>query len=94
MFRYRLEAISVDYFIKTPEQLGSVIKGFRAARGMTQAELGAKTGLAQNAISDFERDPGKSSIRRLYLLLSALGLEVVVREAEPPSSRSRTSPEW
>jgi len=87
----------VDYPIKTPEQLGSVIKGFRAARGMTQTELGAKSGLAQNAISDFEREPGKSSIRRLYRLLSALGLEVVVREAEPPPSwdkPSRSAPEW
>jgi HTH-type transcriptional regulator/antitoxin HipB len=87
----------LDYPIKTPEQLGAVIKGFRAARGMTQSELGGKTGLAQNAISEFEREPGKSSIRRLYRLLSALGLEVVVREAvRPPTRGKRSQPksEW
>lgn len=79
----------MDYPVKTPEQLGSVIKGFRAARGMTQTELGEKTGLAQNAISELEREPGKSSLRRLYRLLSALGLEVVLRDASPPEQRGK-----
>jgi HTH-type transcriptional regulator / antitoxin HipB len=86
----------MDYPVKTPEQLGDVIKGFRAARSLTQAELGEKTGLAQNAISDLERDPGKSSVRRLYRLLSALGVELVLREVNPqpqPGKRA-TQSEW
>jgi HTH-type transcriptional regulator / antitoxin HipB len=91
----------VDYLIKTPEQLGPVIKGFRTAQGMTQAEFGRLTGLAQNAVSDFERDPGKSSLHRLFRLLSALGVELVLRDPEPatttkPGSRKRprSAPQW
>jgi HTH-type transcriptional regulator/antitoxin HipB len=87
----------MDYPVKTPEQLGSVIRGFRAARGMTQTELGGKAGLAQNAISEFERDPSRSSLRRLYRLLSALGIEIILRDVEPRarrSKRSATTPEW
>jgi HTH-type transcriptional regulator/antitoxin HipB len=86
----------VDYPVRTPEQLGSVIKGFRAVREITQAELGRRTGLAQNAISEFERDPGKSSIRKLYRLLSALGLEIALREVAPPvrTKRAKSAPAW
>jgi HTH-type transcriptional regulator / antitoxin HipB len=87
----------VDYPVRTPEQLGAVIKGFRASQDMTQTALGEKTGLAQNAISEFERNPGKSSIQRLYRILSSLGLEVVLREApQAPgrTKRSRSAPEW
>ncbi len=86
----------MDYPARTPEQLGAVIKGFRVAREITQSQLGTRTGLAQNAISEFERDPGKSSIRKLYRLLSALGLEVVVRDVIPPArgKRAKSAPAW
>jgi HTH-type transcriptional regulator/antitoxin HipB len=89
----------MDYTIKTPEQLGRVLRGFRAERRLTQALLGQKTGLAQNAISDFERDASRASVRRLFRILSGLGLELAVRDPQAsPASRSRpprrSSPQW
>ena len=88
----------MDYPLKTPEQLAHVLRGFRAARHLTQAKLGKKTGLAQNAISDFEREAAKASIRRLFRMLSALDVELVLRDSttarQPLKSRTRSSPEW
>jgi hypothetical protein len=36
--------------------------------------------LRQNAVSAIEADPGRSSVGRLFKLLSALDLELVVRD--------------
>ena len=87
----------MDFPVTTPEQLGSAVRAYRIAKGMTQAQLGKKVGLAQNAISDFERDPGKSSLRRLYRMLSALHLEVMLRDAPRQPVRGKRGPrppEW
>ena len=89
----------MDYPIRTPEQLGQVLKGFRGERHLTQAQLGLRTGLAQNAISELEREAAKASLRRLFRVLSALGVELVMRDTQspppaPPKGRSRPSPEW
>lgn len=86
----------MEYPARTPQQLGSVIRGFRASRDITQTQLGQIAGLAQNAISDFERDPGRSSIRKLYRVLAALGLEIVLRDANPQArtKRAKSAPAW
>ncbi len=85
----------MEYPARTPEQLGSVIRGFRATRDITQTRLGQITGLAQNVVSEFERDPGKSCIRKLYRVLSALGLEPVLRDASPTrAKRAKSAPAW
>jgi HTH-type transcriptional regulator/antitoxin HipB len=89
----------MNYTIKTPEQLGLVLRGFRAERRLTQADLGARTGLAQNAISDFERDASRASIRRLFRILSGLGLELTVGDANTkpapkPRPSRRSSQTW
>lgn len=77
-----------DYSIKTPEQLGSVLRGFRRDQSLTQSDLGAKCGLAQNAISQIEAEPGKASLTRIFKLLAALELEIVVRKRGKPDRRS------
>jgi HTH-type transcriptional regulator / antitoxin HipB len=79
-----------DYTIKTPHQLGSVLQGYRRERGMTQKDVGAKVGLAQNAVSQIEAAPGRVSLVRLFKLLAALDLELVVRPRGAPGRRS----EW
>lgn len=77
-----------DYPIKTPSQLGAVLKGFRRDRKLTQAEVGAKVGLKQNAISEIESSPDRSSVARIFKLLAALDLDLVVRPREQPDKRS------
>jgi len=69
----------MDYLIKTPDQLGAVLKGFRRDRKLTQAAVGAAVGLPQNAISEIESAPDRTSLARVFKLLSALDLDLVVR---------------
>ena len=78
------------YAIKTPQQLGSVLQGYRKERGLTQKDVGTKVGLAQNAVSQIEAAPGRVSLVRLFKLLAALDLELVVR---PRGTLGRRS-EW
>ena len=68
-----------DYSIKTTQQLGSVLQGYRKDRKLTQRAVGEKVGFAQNVVSMMESDPGQVSLSRLFKLLSALDLELVVR---------------
>jgi HTH-type transcriptional regulator/antitoxin HipB len=68
-----------DYSIKTTQQLGSVLPGYRKDRKLTQRAVGEKVGFAQNVVSMMESDPGQVSLSRLFKLLSALDLELVVR---------------
>ena len=69
----------MDYVARTPAQLGPILRSIRAERGLTQQEAGAKVGLKQSTVSAIESDPARTSVDSLYKLLSALGLELVIR---------------
>ena len=69
-----------DYTVKTSQQLGSVLHGYRKDRRLTQQQIGTKTGLPQPSISQMEADPGTMALSRLLKVLSVLDLELVVRE--------------
>jgi HTH-type transcriptional regulator/antitoxin HipB len=60
----------------------------RKKRGLTQAQLGAKLGVAQARIAEIERTPGAISVDQLVRVLSVLGATLVVRNAEaaPPAA--------
>jgi HTH-type transcriptional regulator / antitoxin HipB len=76
--------------VRTPEQLASVLRGVRAERGLTQQELADRIGLLQKAISAMEHTPGKSSVDRLFKLLSGLGVELVLRDRAPSPGKRKT----
>lgn len=75
---------------RTPEQLGSVLRGFRRQRGLTQAQLGARVGLAQKAISAVESHTRSVGVEQLFKILAALEVELSVQERDPNPSSS----EW
>ncbi len=79
-----------DYSIKTPGQLGSVLRGFRVDQKLTQKEIGIKVGLAQNVVSQMETEPGRAGVEKLFKMLGALNLELVVR----PRGARKHSSEW
>jgi HTH-type transcriptional regulator/antitoxin HipB len=79
-----------DYAIRTPQQLGPVLQGYRKTRCLTQADVGQSTGLPQSAISKLEADPSSAALGRIFKLLSALDLELTVR----PRNREQRSTEW
>lgn len=61
------------------DQLGQVLKGVRKNLGLTQDQVGQKVGIHQKEISKMENGMSRTSVERLYRLLSALELELVVR---------------
>lgn len=78
---------------QTPEQLASVLRGQRQAKKLTQKQAAALVGLLPKTISALESDPERASVGSLFKLLSALGLELVLRPkvgAKPSTSQS----EW
>ena len=82
----------MDYPIRTPDQLTHVLKGVRGKKKLSQAVVGDRIGLKQEAISTLERGPGSASLDRLLSVFSALGLELVVRDIPEPPSTSQG--EW
>jgi HTH-type transcriptional regulator / antitoxin HipB len=70
----------MDYVARTPAQLGPILRSIRNELGLTQQDAGAKVGLKQSTVSAIESDSSRTSVDSLYKLLSALGLELVVRD--------------
>jgi len=79
-----------SFTAQTAEQLGEILQGFRRQRGLTQRALGERIGVAQKVISEVERRPDHLTVRRLYQLLGALGVELVLRDRGEAASRT----EW
>lgn len=69
-----------SYPVKTPQQLGAVLQGCRKTRQLTQAQVGERIGLPQKEISKLEMNPASTSLARVFKLLAALELEILVRE--------------
>jgi HTH-type transcriptional regulator/antitoxin HipB len=69
-----------SYPVKTTQQLGAVLQGCRKTRQLTQAQVGGRIGLPQKEISKMEMNPSGTSLARVFKVLAALDLEIVVRE--------------
>ena len=79
-----------EYAINNSQQLGKVLCGFRKEQRLSQQSAGTKVGLAQNAVSQIEADPGRTGLARVLKLMAALNLEIVLRRKAASSPRS----EW
>jgi HTH-type transcriptional regulator/antitoxin HipB len=70
----------MDIVARTPPQLGQSLKARRVKLQLSQTEVGAKVGMKQNTVSVLEISTASSSVASLFKVLSALGLELVIRE--------------
>ncbi len=86
----------MDFVARTPEQLGQILKSCRAQRKLTQQAAGAKVGIKQSTISLLESEASRSSVETLYKLLSALQLELVLRDRHSGGvpDPKKIQPEW
>lgn len=66
--------------VRIPFQIGAAIRRQRKLKGLTQAQLGQKTGLRQATISQLEKGQGGAQLKTLTDVLSALNLELVIQE--------------
>jgi HTH-type transcriptional regulator / antitoxin HipB len=81
----------MDTIARTPQQLGQALRARRARLKLSQTEVGRKVGIKQDTMSTLEIRTTSSTVETLFKALSALGLELVVRE------KARGSPaagEW
>lgn len=60
---------------RSPEQIGNAIRRARKKRGMSQSELGERTGLRQATISLIEKGHPAAKLETILAVLSALDLE-------------------
>ncbi len=65
---------------RNSQQLGNSLLGFRKEAGFSQAQLGEKAGLKQPLVSAIELGAERTQLATLFKLLSALGLEIVIRK--------------
>jgi HTH-type transcriptional regulator / antitoxin HipB len=77
-----------DYPIRIPQQLGPILRGFRRELKLTQLAVGMQAGLAQNAISQIEAKSEATSLDRVFKVLAALDLELVVRPRKESNRQS------
>jgi HTH-type transcriptional regulator/antitoxin HipB len=81
--------------LQTPAQLSNHLRSFRKARGLTQAALGALTGLDQTRIAKIERNPKRVSVGQLLQLLAVLKVRVLLDSSDQPQSSGRANPtDW
>jgi len=64
--------------IHTPKELALLIIKERKKRKLTQATVGKLIGLKQQTISQFERKPERTELNTLFLILSAINLDIRV----------------
>ena len=72
---------------RTPKQLGNLIRRARRSQGLSQAELGMKSGLRQATISEIEAGRHGAKFDSILKMLAILNLEIRI---EPRSIGSIT----
>ena len=70
----------METITRTPQQLGQALRARRAKLKLSQSDVGRKVGIKQDTVSVLEIHTPSSTIETLFKALSALGLELVVRE--------------
>ena len=75
---------NVDEFrVIGPHSFGLAIREFRDRRSVTQQELADQAGVHRSYLSGLESGHTTEAISRILRALTALNLEVVVRERAP-----------
>jgi len=83
----------MEYTVHTTQQLAQALRSQRTSKRLTQKLAGAPVGLLPKTISALELSPERSSVESLFKLLSALELELVLRQKSSEPGQP-TSSEW
>jgi HTH-type transcriptional regulator/antitoxin HipB len=86
----------MDVVARIPAQLGAALKNARIRRGLSQTDAASTVGLKQKTVSSLENVGAKTSVETLYKMLSALDLELVIRDKARGNAAAcdRSSREW
>lgn len=75
-------------FTRSPQELAVMVINQRKKLGLTQEEVASRVGLKQKTISAFENKPEAAKISTLFLILSAVNLDVNLL---PKDAKSKSS---
>ena len=78
----------MEYRIAIAQQLGGLLTSLRKARRITQQQLGERLGLSQRMVAKLESYPERASFERVLQALSALEVDLVLKERETLTSSS------
>lgn len=81
----------MEYRIAIAQQLAGVLRSIRKEKHITQQQLGERLGLSQRMVAKLEAHPEKASFERVLHALSALEIDLVLKERKaptPPTSRN------
>ena len=70
----------MEQIVRSSKQMGAAIRRRRRILNLSQQEVGAKVRLRQATISALENGEPGTRMRTLLDVMTALGLEIVVRE--------------
>jgi HTH-type transcriptional regulator / antitoxin HipB len=69
-----------EYLVIGPQSLGRSIREFRLRRHLSQQALAEQVGIHRSYLSELESGATTEALERIVRTLSALNLEIVIRE--------------
>lgn len=72
----------MEFPIKILNQLRPILRGFRKAQKLTQADIAKRLGITQQSYAQLEANPAAASLERLFKVLAILQVDVVLKERE------------
>ncbi len=76
--------------LRTPDDVGRAIRARRRTLGLDQATLAKRVGVSRQWIVEVERGKKRAEIGLVLQTLEALGLQLTLRPAKPPSTSEDT----
>ena len=67
------------HVIRTPRQLGPLLRALRRQAGLTQADVAGQLGVTRQAVSELENRPESATFERLMKLCAVLGVEIALQ---------------
>jgi HTH-type transcriptional regulator/antitoxin HipB len=79
--------------IRTPAQLGPVLRAARLQQGLTQADLARRLGISTQAFSRMESHAERASFDRVHRLCLLLGLDILIHPKHTTGSKAVREPD-
>ena len=76
----------MEYRIAIAQQLGGLLKSMRKEKHLTQQQLGERLGMSQRMVAKLESCPEKASFERVHQALSALEMDLILKQRKTPTS--------
>ncbi len=73
----------MKYPVDSPQQLRTILRSLRQARGLTQTQLGERLGVTQKRIARIEAAPEVTAFDQISRMVTAMGYRLTIEE---PSS--------